>query len=112
MNDNTVQFAVYKVQGVDETDSGVTSVRDKLVTITFVGKSVPPLQRNFVIASKDARSSLFQGTAVDQQADDVDSVRFHPFMIPLSQQINAFFTCPDVIYTKSPFLVILLFIYL
>ncbi len=83
-----ILFAVYKVQGVDDREN-VVAIRDKLISIAWVGPSVSPLARNAVLASKPARTNLFQGCTTEFQIDDADRVRnFEHSPVPVAVTLH------------------------
>lgn len=57
-----------------DNQENVTSKRDKIVAITWVGPNVSPLARNAVLASKSERSNVFRGVTIDMQASDLDFI--------------------------------------
>lgn len=59
-------FGVYKVRGRDELEA-VTSAREYLISVNFIGESISPLVRNCIFSSKSERDDLFQGCVLEYQ---------------------------------------------
>jgi len=72
-DEKEIMWAALMVKGVDQQEN-VTSVRPKIVRISFNGKNVPVMKRNRTLQFKAPVDKLFQGCAIDYQCSLVTEV--------------------------------------
>jgi len=72
-DEKEIMWAALLVKGVDQQEN-VTSVRPKIVRISFNGKTVPVMKRNRTLQFKAPVDKLFQGCAIDYQCSMLSEV--------------------------------------
>jgi len=72
-DDKEIMWAGLLVKGVDQQEN-VTSIRPKIVRISFNGKTVPVMKRNRTLQFKAPIDKLFQGVAIDYQCSTIGEV--------------------------------------
>jgi hypothetical protein len=69
--ENKVQFAAFRICGVDEQEN-VTSTRPKIVRVNWVGPKVPAMKKMGALQGKQKMAELWNGVGVEIDAGSVD----------------------------------------
>ena len=77
-----VMFVAFRVNGVDEQEN-VTSTRPKIVRINWVGTKVPAMKKMGALAGKATISGLWNGIAVEVEANKVSELSMNTIAVEL-----------------------------